>query len=88
MASTSAAITISFLVYLIGNVIANLAQVYKFKIFKYLVFLHWDFSYLVTKGTNPFGFKPLTSIIVVGIYLLFFLCLTYIYFQKKDVKNV
>ena len=88
MASTSAAITIAFLIYLIGNVIANLALVYKFKIFNYLVFLHWDFNYLVNLEANPYNFSTTTSLIVVGVYLIVMLCITYIYFNKKDVKNI
>ncbi len=88
MASTSAAITIAFLIYLIGNVIANLALVYKFKIFNYLVFLHWDFNYLVNLEANPYNFSATTSLIVVGVYLIVMLCITYIYFDKKDVKNI
>lgn len=88
MASTSAAVTVSFLIYLIGNVIANLALAYKFKLFKVLVFLHWDLSYLLNKEPSPYGFSLSESIFVLVIYSIIILCLTYAYFNKKDVKNV
>ena len=87
-ASTSAAITISFLFYLAANVINNLAINYNFKFFKYFVSLHWDFSYLVNKTTNTFNIEPLTSGIVLIIYTTVILCLTFTYFKKKDVKNI
>ena len=86
--STSAAITISFLFYLLLNVISNLALVYDFPIFKYFVSLYWDFSYLVKGTLQPFGATLFTSIFVILIYLVVMLCLTYVIFGKKDVKNI
>ena len=87
-ASTSAAITITFLFYLMSNVISNLALVYNLKIFKYFVALHWDFSYLLESTPNPYHFTPSFSLIIIGIYLIVILALTYIFFDKKDVKNI
>mgnify|MGYP001659917638 CR=1 FL=1 len=86
-ASTSAAITISFLFYLLGNVISNLALIYSLPIFKVFVSLYWDFSYLVTVQTQPFGASILTSILVVLAYIFLMLCIAYVFFMKKDVKN-
>lgn len=86
--STSAAITITFLFYLIGNVISNLALTFNFKILKYFISLHWDFSYLVYHESNPYKFSPSMSIIVNLVYLVAILCITFIYFDKKDVKNI
>ena len=87
-ASTSAAITISFLFYLLGNVISNLALIYSLPIFKVFVSLYWDFSYLVTVQTQPFGASILTSILVVLAYIFLMLCIAYVFFMKKDVKNI
>lgn len=87
-ASTSAAITISFLFYLAANIINNLATNYNFKFFKYFVSLHWDYSYLVNRTTNTFNIEPLTSAIVLILYAGVILCLTFAYFKKKDVKNI
>ena len=87
-ASTSAAITISFLFYLLGNVISNLALMYDLKIFKACISLYWDFSYLVLNTTNPYGVSIINSCIVIAIYLFVMLCIAYVYFNKKDVKNV
>ena len=86
--STSAAITITFLFYLIANVISNLVLVYKTSIFKYFISLHWDFNYLITKTPNPYHFSYQTSIFVLLIYTIVILSFTFIYFNKKDVKNI
>lgn len=86
--STSAAITISFLFYLMFNVISNLAVVYDFWVFKFFVSLYWDFSYLVTGTSSPFGVSVSTSILVIALYILVMLCITYVTFGKKDVKNI
>lgn len=86
--STSAAITISFLFYLMFNVISNLAVVYDFWVFKFFVSLYWDFSYLVTGTSSPFGGSVSTSILVIALYILVMLCITYVTFGKKDVKNI
>lgn len=87
-ASSSAAITISFLFYLAGNIIANLAQTLKIKVLKYFVSLHWDFRYLIDKAPNPYHFKPYFSVGILLIYLVIIISLTYVFFNKKDVKNV
>lgn len=87
-ASTSAAITISFLFYLMFNVISNLAALYDFWIFKFFVSLYWDFSYLVTSSPSPFGVSISTSVFVILIYIFIMLCITYVTFGKKDVKNI
>ena len=86
--STSAAITVSFLFYLLANVISNLALVYPLPIFKAFVSLYWDFGYLVTASSQPFGASFLTSLFVIFIYLFVMLCLAYVTFIKKDVKNI
>lgn len=86
--STSAAITISFLFYLMFNVISNLAVVYDFWVFKFFVSLYWDFSYLVTGTSSPFGVSISTSVFVILIYIFVMLCITYVTFGKKDVKNI
>lgn len=87
-ASTSAAITISFLFYLLLNVISNLAVVYDFGVFKFFVSLYWDFSYLVTGSSSPFGASISTSVLVILLYVLVMLCIAYVTFGKKDVKNI
>ena len=86
--STSAAITISFLFYLLANVISNLAIVYDFPIFKLFISLYWDFSYLVTGDVSSFGVSVSTSVLVILVYLLVMLCISYVTFMKKDVKNI
>ena len=87
-ASTSAAITVSFLFYLLGNVTSNLALVYHLPIFKTCVSLYWDFSYLITKSTQPYNASFLTSIIVIILYIMVMLFVSYFIFSKKDVKNI
>ena len=86
--STSAAITIGFLFYLLANVISNLALVYHLPIFRSFVSLYWDFSYLVTSSPQPYGASFLFSIFVIFAYAFIMLCITYVTFGKKDVKNI
>ena len=85
--STSAAITLSFLFYLMVNILANLANIYNFPIFKACVALYWDFSYLVLGIKQPFGASLGLSIMVLFIYIVIMLCISYVIFQNKDVKN-
>ena len=42
----------------------------------------------MTYENNPFDFSVLLSLIVIGLYISVILGVTYIYFNKKDVKNV
>lgn len=87
-ASTSAAVTLTFAFYLIGNVISSLYLTYKITILKYFISLHWDFSYLANMKENVFKTKPIISLIIIIIYISVMLCLSIIYFNKKDVKNI
>jgi len=87
-ASTSAATTITFLFYLISNVIVTLVKAYNISFLKYFVSIHWDFSYLLNFAKHPFGFNTFTSMGITIIYIIVILCLTYLYFAKKDVKNI
>ena len=86
--STSAAITISFLFYLLANVISNLALIYDFPLFKVFVSLYWDFSYLVHLDSQPYGATVFSSSLVIFVYLLIMLCISYVTFAKNDVKNL
>lgn len=87
-ASTSAAITITFLFYLAGNIVNNLAMVYNIPLLKFFVSLHWDFSYLVNYTTNPYKMATWTSVLVLILYSVVMLCIAFVYFNKKDVKNI
>lgn len=86
--STSAAITVTFLFYLASNIISNIALQYNFKLLKVFISLHWDFTYLINLSSNPFNIKPITSSLVILLYISVMLCIIYIYFNKKDVKNI
>lgn len=86
--STSAAITITFLFYLVSNVIANLAIYYPIKIFKAFIALHWDFSYLIHFNSHPYHMETWLSLVVVLLYISVMLCISFCYFNKKDVKNI
>ena len=85
---TSSAVTLTFMLYLIGNIIRTLYLTYQIKILKFFISLHWDFSYLVNLTPNEFKIKPLVSLSIVVLYIIVILCLTFIYFHKKDVKNI
>lgn len=87
-ASTSAACTLSFMLYLVGGVISNIAITHSYKIFKLFVSLYWDFSYLVKGAANPYNVSTVLSLLVVFLYIGIMLCITYVYFSRKDVKNI
>lgn len=87
-ASTSAAVTLTFGLYLVGNVINQFYINYNLKFLSWFASLHWDFSYLIELTKNVYNMKPLFSLGVLGIYLGVILCLTFMYFNKKDVKNI
>lgn len=86
--STSAAITITFLFYLVSEVVINLVKVFNIKFLKIFVSIHWDFTYLINYEENLFKFEPIISLLIVMTYLCVTLCLIYGYFSKKDVKNI
>lgn len=86
--STSSAITLSFGLYLIGNIVNEFYLKLNLPFLKYFVSLHWNFSYLVDLTRNPYSFNISTSLITLGIYLSVILCLTFVIFSKKDVKNI
>lgn len=86
--STSASITITFLFYLASNIIRNFVLWYNLKFLNWFVSIHWNFSYLVTGESNPFEIKAYISGIVISIYVIVMLLISYIYFHKKDVKNI
>ena len=86
--STSAAITITFLFYLVSEVLRALVLTHNIALLKAFVSVHWDFTYLINYQENPFNFKPIISLSVVLGYISVILCLTYLYFSKKDVKNI
>lgn len=86
--STSTAITTTFLFYLISEVLRALALTHNIKILKAFVSIHWDFTYLVNCYENQFAFKPIISLLIVLSYISVILCITYFYFNKKDVKNI
>lgn len=86
--STSAAVTLTFALYLVGNVLNQFYLSYNLKFLKCFVSLHWDFSYLVDLSENLYTVKPFISIGIIGIYICVILCITFTYFKKKDVKNI
>lgn len=86
--STSAAVTLTFALYLVGNVINQFYISYNLNFLKYFVSLHWDFSYMVDLSKNLYNIKPLMSIGIIGVYICVILCITFAYFKKKDVKNI
>lgn len=86
--STSAAVTLTFALYLVGNVLNQFYLNYDLKFLRYFVSLHWDFSYLVDLSENIYNMKPLASLGLIGIYISVILCITFGYFKKKDVKNI
>ncbi len=86
--SNSGAITITFLFYLVANVISNLAMVYKVGMFKYFVSLNWNFRYILDMQKNAYGLSLGFSSMVLTFYIILMVLMAFIIFDKRDVKNV
>lgn len=87
-ASTSAAITISFIFYLVSNIINAIALTYNLKILKLFIPLYWDFSHLLKHTSHPLNISTGASIGMCVLYVALISIITFIFFNKKDVKNI
>ena len=82
-------LTISLIVYIFSASIKSLAINYNIKIMKYLLTMNWNINeYLFGKLSEYKYLNLTTSIIICIIYYIFLLVLSFIIFNKKDIKNI
>lgn len=82
-------LTISLIVYIFSASIKSLAINYNLKIMKYLLTMNWNINeYLFGKLSEYKYLNLTTSIIICIIYYIFLLVLSFVIFNKKDIKNI
>ncbi len=82
-------LTISLIIYIFSASIKSLAINYNLKIMKYLLTMNWNINeYLFGKLSEYKYLNLTTSIIICIIYYIFLLVLSFIIFNKKDIKNI
>ena len=82
-------LTISLIVYIFSASIKSLAISYNIKIMKYLLTMNWNINeYLFGKLSEYKYLNLTTSIIICIIYYIFLLILSFMIFNKKDIKNI
>ena len=82
-------VLISLIVYIFSASIKSLAINYNLKIMKYLLTMNWNINeYLFGKLSEYKYLNLTTSIIICIIYYIFLLVLSFIIFNKKDIKNI
>ena len=62
---------------------------YKIKFFQYFITMNWNFKDYLFGGLNSFmylNFKK--SVLIYIFYVIIILVSMFIYFNKKDIKNV
>ena len=82
-------LTISLIIYIFSASIKSLAINYNLKIMKYLLTMNWNINeYLFGKLSEYKYLNLTTSIIICIIYYIFLLILSFMIFNKKDIKNI
>ena len=81
--------SIIMLFYTFSEFINNMIIMYNIKIFKYWVTLNWNFNSYLFGNLGDFqylNFKK--SFFIYLFYVIILLCLTFVNFNKKDIKNI
>ncbi len=86
--NTAFAIALTFCGMIGAEIINSLALVYNIKFLDYFVTTNWNFQTFLFGGSSPFELSLSHSIIVCLIYLVIMIAVSFIWFNKKDIKNV
>lgn len=87
--NTGISMAISIVGYIAAEIINSAAYYFNIKWLKYFVTLNWNLSdYLYGKTPSLKGTSLTFSIIMCLIYLLVMIIPTFIYFKKKNIKNI
>lgn len=81
--SSSLAIGLSLFIYFTGSTIVMLLS--KYEIVKYIVFTHMDLTIYETDFRIVEGLTLSFSLAVLAVYLVVFLCISFVTFVKRDV---
>ena len=80
---------VTMLFYTFSNVINNIIIGYKIKILRYFITLNWSFNDYLFGNLGSFEFLTLKkSFLIYSFYGIILLCLMFIIFNKKNIKNI
>ncbi|MFC4559276.1 ABC transporter permease [Virgibacillus kekensis] len=68
----------------LGGIIIVLAE--KFEWVKFLIFPHLDLTIYATQDTILGGVTPTISLLILCVYYIIFMAVTFAYFQKRDIS--
>lgn len=85
--NSNAAILITLILYIFYPILNSFIISLNNKILNNFFTLHWDLSSYMFKITNE-KFNYISSSLIIFISILFFLILSFIYFNRKEIKNI
>lgn len=89
LTSTAFSITVSYCTIIASSIINSLAIAYDIKFLKYFLTPNWDFTIYLFGKTPEYKYINLNfSFWVYLAYLIIFLVISYLTFQKKNIKNI
>jgi len=88
-ANSALAITITLLGYMGAPFVNTIAQAYNLDWIKFFVTPNWDLTQYFFGGLPEFqGLTPIFSIGIIIVYMLIMLIPTFVFFKKKNIKNI
>jgi ABC-2 type transport system permease protein len=89
MASTPSAVVIPILTLLFSAIINSLTIMYQLEYMKFFPTMCWDLNQFFFGNETSYKYDSLNlSIIMSSIYFIGMLIIDFIYFKKKDIKNI
>lgn len=85
--NSNAAILITLILYIFYPILNSFIMSLNNKILNNFFTLHWDLSLYMFNITNE-KFNYISSSFIICISILFFLILSFIYFNRKEIKNI
>lgn len=85
--NSNAAILITLILYIFYPILNSFIMSLNNKILNNFFTLHWDLSSYMFKITNE-KFNYISSSLIIFISILFFLIISFIYFNRKEIKNI
>ena len=85
--NSNAAILITLILYIFYPILNSFIISLNNKILNNFFTLHWDLSSYMFKITNE-KFNYISSSLIIFISILFFLIISFIYFNRKEIKNI
>ena len=85
--NSNASILITLILYIFYPILNSFIISLNNKILNNFFTLHWDLSSYMFKITNE-KFNYISSSLIIFISILFFLIISFIYFNRKEIKNI